>query len=116
MDKGSEVIISDKPTLIKATPNHQLIKIPVQNYTVSLEHEKRKSISIIVDNQIVFPKAYLRKVLQDTMSPSGISAEVEIPQDKIHLIKKYQGSLWQLYPHIKKKPNTKKGYPYEVNI
>lgn len=112
----------EKKIPLKTTPqlaveeNHRLMQIPAQSYIISPLHGRKEKVSIVINGEVIFRKAFLRSVRQNSKSPSGYFATIEIPKNQIESASKYEDSIWHLYPLLEKKRLKTKERPYEVTI
>ena len=101
--------------IIPVSANHQLLNIPVLNFTSTPPIGQKKEVSLFNEKDKRSVRGYLRSIVKDPLGPTGIKAELEIKSNDLFLFRKAKAP-WQIYPTMNEVKAKKRSKVYEINL
>tara|TARA_Y100000590_G_C15204011_1_gene819849 strand:+ start:279 stop:626 length:348 start_codon:yes stop_codon:yes gene_type:complete len=111
----SQEATPEKQKLIQVEAEHRILRIPVFNFAALPPPNEKEKVSVFNERKGKVVKAYLRKLEEDPLGPTGSLAVLEVPVKSLEVFKKSKGP-WQVYPPLDEKINQKHKGIYEINF
>ena len=94
--------------------SHEIIKLPAEIYIQAPRQGQKVAVSLFQEGSERMINGYLRGHEEDPLGDSGIKAILEIPSQKLHLIKN-QKKTWKVFPPMITKHQNQRSI-YEINF
>ncbi len=98
---------------------YYMIQVPAQVLTTSPRRGQKIAVSVVYNNNVIFKNAYLHETISSQVSPTGISAKLEIPKSQVYLLKNLQQKILEVLPPLNNLKTTslkKRRGPHEITI